>query len=163
MIFDIKEVTIRKLDEHDDLSYFTSYNEDLNDFLKNDALQYQEQLTATTYVAEYRDRIIGYVSILMDSIKSKTMQKEDRITEMQVSYYPAMKIGRLAVDKRYENKGLGRLLVLNAKNVACRLVIVDAKTEAVEFYKKLKFRLIRKHEKKKYPTMYFNLITPNNM
>jgi len=61
---------------------------------------------------------------------------------------PVVLVGRLAIDRRYANRGLGRFLMQDAFNhiletgetIGIRAVMVRAKTpEAAEFYRKLGF------------------------
>ena len=55
---------------------------------------------------------------------------------------PAVKIGRLAIDKTYKGMGLGRLIIRNLiadcvklnQQIACRLITVDAYKDALPFY-----------------------------
>lgn len=54
---------------------------------------------------------------------------------------PAVKIGRLAIDKTFKGKGLGRMILSNLiddclklnKKIACRLITVDAYKGALSF------------------------------
>lgn len=160
------QLYIRELKHEDDLSKFNSSSSDLNDFLKNDALRYHKKMIGKTFVCIYKDEIIAYMTLLTDSIRVREIQDIDREEEIQVSYYPAMKIGRLAVDNQFEGKGVGTFLLKAAvgkaielsKHVACRFIILDSKRESIGFYKKHFFKLIKKYERKKYPTMYFDLL-----
>ena len=83
-----------------------------------------------------------------------------------------MKIARLAVDKRYQKKKLGSIIVLIAvglirkeisKILACRFVTVDSYHSKVDFYKKFGF-VINEHSKYKkkdtYVSMRFDLLNP---
>lgn len=98
-------------DEHD-LSYFKCDSDDLNDFLKNDALTQQKSKLNVTKVVMCDDVIVGYVSLLTDTIPLKDIRDEDtkQDTKDQLNItskkrkLPAIKIGRLAVDEGYANK-----------------------------------------------------------
>jgi GNAT superfamily N-acetyltransferase len=92
--------------------------------------------------------IAGYYTLSASSINPVELPPE--ITKKLPAYpaLPAMLIGRLALDRRYQSKGLGELLLLNALGNARRLtarigaiaVIVDAKDETVRrFYEKYGF------------------------
>ena len=62
---------------------------------------------------------------------------------------PAVRIGKLAVDKRFKGQGIGKLLlvdafkrILSVEDIAIKVVVVDAKDDAAaEFY--MKFGFIR--------------------
>ncbi len=75
---------------------------------------------------------------------------------------PVILIGRLAVDQRYGNQGLGRFLIQDAFKrivdtadiIGTRAVVVQAKTgEAAEFYRKLGFRASDSD-----PILFFHLL-----
>ncbi|RZN16037.1 MAG: GNAT family N-acetyltransferase [Methanosarcinales archaeon] len=78
-----------------------------------------------------------------------------------------MKIARLAVDKKYERRGVGRFLLLASvgkalkisDEVGCRFITVDSKQNSIKFYEKSgDFKLIKGYEKRNYPTMYFDVL-----
>jgi len=68
---------------------------------------------------------------------------------MNYKTYPAIKLGRLAIDKKYAKSGVGSYIVgrmLNgviffSKHIGCRFVTVDAYADAKEVYKKLDFKV----------------------
>jgi len=71
----------------------------------------------------------------------------------------------MCVSKSYRQKGIGtfflllalkRLLDINEK-VACRFLVTDAKKDAVYFYKKKNFKVLRER-KKGTIAMYFDAI-----
>jgi GNAT superfamily N-acetyltransferase len=75
---------------------------------------------------------------------------------------PVVLIGRLAVDRRYVQQGLGRLLMQDAYHhvvqtadaIGTRAVIVQAKTEdAAEFYRRLGFEAFSSE-----PMLFFQLV-----
>ena len=96
--------------------------------------------------------ISGFVSLLTDTLKLKTLEnkklKEEIKDELNIgenNEIPAIKIGRLAVDKNYSKKGLGShilrnvllsILNLSKTKVGLRFVTVDAYATAVDFYVK---------------------------
>ena len=68
-IEDIKEkYYFENLTDEHDLSEFDCGDEDLNDFLKNDALKLQESRLNITKLIMYEDSIIGFTSLLTDAI-----------------------------------------------------------------------------------------------
>lgn len=79
-----------------------------------------------------------------------------------------MKIARLAVDSRFEKRGIGTHLLYAAigkalsisDSVGCRFVLVDSKKESINFYEKFGFKkavLKKKDMKDNYTPMYFDL------
>jgi len=73
---------------------------------------------------------------------------------MNYRTYPAIKLGRLAIDKKYAKSGVGSYLVncmlerviFFSKIIGCRFVTVDAYADAKEFYKKLDFKVHTERE-----------------
>jgi GNAT superfamily N-acetyltransferase len=134
------------LSEEDDLASFCSTSDELNDFLKSDALKAQNNLISRTYLCSWGGALAGFVTLTTDTI-------------------PAIKIARLAVDKRYKRRGIGQNLLLWAvgkayeisKQIGCRYITVDAKRESIDFYLKYEFKIVKKHEERDFPPMYFNL------
>lgn len=73
-----------------------------------------------TFLVLCDDVIIGYVSILTDTMKLKIVEDEktkNKIeNELNISEnneLPAIKIGRFAIDKRYTKQGLGTHIFFN--------------------------------------------------
>ena len=62
-------------DTHD-LSDFECESDDLNDFLKNDALKQQNEKLNLTKLIICEGEIIGFVSLLTDSMKLRLLQDE---------------------------------------------------------------------------------------
>ena len=136
-------------DTHD-LSDFECESDDLNDFLKNDALKQQNEKLNLTKLIICEGEIIGFVSLLTDSMKLRLLQdeveKEKIKGELKVSEnntIPAIKIGRFAIDKKYTGHGLGsqilRNILYNLKKIAenyvgLRFAIVEGYATAYTFY-----------------------------
>lgn len=154
------ELIIEPLSERHNLDVFCCTDDDLNDFLKNDALSNQELLINRTFVCIYKGRVIGFFSLLADTIKVVEMKKGKTNEEHPYREYPSMKIGRLAVDKRFERKNVGKYLILKICGAAfkiiqiigVRFITVDSKEKSIKFYEKMGF--IKTIKKKKYQTLY---------
>jgi hypothetical protein len=95
-------VKAERLAKYHDISRFDCGDEDINDFLKNDALRYQERKIATTTIFIHNDEIIGFFSAAADSLKLRLEEKESaELDHKLLPEFPAMKIARLG-----ETKGL---------------------------------------------------------
>ena len=150
------EITVELLKENRPIKPFDCEDDDLNDFLFNKALLYQKELLAITFVVENEEHTLGYYSVLNDSLQLK---EEDFPSKSKYKKFlshliphpkrhlksvPAVKIGRLAIDKTYKGMGLGRLIIRNIiadcvklnQQIACRLITVDAYKGALTFYQK---------------------------
>ena len=116
-----------------------------------------------SYVILYKSKIIAYFTISADSIRTKNIISEDEkaLSDKGVRYksLPALKLGRLAVDYRYQQRGLGSYLLENiigeALDLSCRIglryIIVDAYIHSPSRYFRLfpcEEKKIRKYDKK---------------
>jgi GNAT superfamily N-acetyltransferase len=125
----------------------------LKTFVQRHAKAYAEQMLAKSYGVFEGDRLVGYVTLVCGQIEVEEGEPTPDVGDAQFEYrhYPAVKIARLAVDRRYRGAGLGRHLVdfslglareTIASAVGCRFVVLDAKQQSVDFYLKNGFRLI---------------------
>jgi GNAT superfamily N-acetyltransferase len=122
----------------------------LNDFLKRYALQNLKKNLGVTIVAvgeENRSKILGYYTVSMAQVSFKELPEElsGGIPRYPV---PAMRIGRLAVDRSAQGMGLGGELLRDALfraldlslEVGTCVVLVDAiDAQAKRFYEKYGF------------------------
>lgn len=161
------ELDIKPLSESYNLLSFSCNDDDLNNFLKDDALNDQKIMINKTNLCFYKNELVGYITLSNDTIGTKEVIVRDAI-ETKYKKYPAMKIARLAVDSKYEKKGIGTYLLYAAigkalsisDSVGCRFVLVDSKKESITFYEKFGFKkaiLKKKDMKDNYTPMYFDL------
>ena len=162
-----EEISILLLTEDYPIKPFDCEDEDLNDFLFNEAVSYQKELLATTFVMENDKQTLGYYSLLNDSLQLKeemfaSKSQFRKFLRELVPYpkrhlktIPALKIGRLAIDKTFKGKGLGSVIMANIiskcikmnEEQACRLITVDAYKQAVPFYQKMGFKFLIEGDK----------------
>lgn len=119
----------------------------LDEFIRQYARQQQARGLNRTYVAVTADRgdIAGYYSINASSVLTAELPAGLKLPRYPV---PVLRIGRLAVDSRFQGQGLGQLLLRHSLTLALEMaqrvgifaVVVDAKhAQAAVFYKKLGF------------------------
>lgn len=149
-----EELKIVPYTKRHNVSRFESKTPDLNAFLKEDAFENQEELISKTYLCCHSNQLVGYITLTTDIIRKEEVREEERI-RVPYKEYPAIKIARLAVDKKYERRGVGRFLLLIAvgkaldiaKEVGCRFITVDSKHNSIGFYEKGgSFKLVKKYE-----------------
>jgi len=129
------EFQILPLTKRYKLNSFDSSNIDLNDFFKNDALKYQNEMAGRTFLCCWYQK------------------------------FPCIRIARLAVDIRFERQGVGRFLLSVAigkaisisNEIGCRYITVDSKPESLGFYEKHNFKIVKKYMHSKYPKMYLDM------
>ena len=138
----------------------------MNNFLKNDALNQQKRKLNLTKLVICDGEIVGYVSLLADTILIKDIRDENVIKDIKDSLHvssrktniPAVKIGRFAVDKKYAGQGLGSEILLNVffnvkhiaeTSVGLRFGTVDGYAKALNFYMGLHcFKNLKKDDEK---------------
>jgi len=120
----------------------------LGEWLRRYAGQNRRRDTAATWViADDRDVVVAYTSVAMTAIDRSAAP--EALARHAPDPVPALLLGRLAVDRRYGNLGIGTALTahvlataveLNAK-AACRAVVVTAlNPRAREWWERLGFR-----------------------
>ncbi len=142
---------IHPLDSNFDRDHFDCGNEVLNKFLKSHARQNQEKGVSRTFVAiesgDKEKRILGFYSQSMAQVDLSSFPYEIK-KKLPRHPVPSARIGRLATDVTSRNRGLGKLLVVDAlkrvKAVSGQIgvyaVIVDAKDQhSKDFYLNLGF------------------------
>ena len=146
---------------------------DLNDFLLTDAKDYASQLLAVTYLIESKGGVAAYFALSNDRI---SLSDSDKATWRRIkrdfphrkhrSDYPAVKIGRLAVDRKYQGQQIGTSILdfvkktfITNNRTGCCFITVDAVPDAVRFYENNGFLLLRSATMQHSETvpMYYNL------
>ena len=119
----------------------------LNEFLLRQAGQQQRRGFGKTYVALAEDgvTVTGFITVSAGQIATISLSAQSKLPRYPA---PMLRIGRLAVDARLQNKGIGqdllafalRLAVEFSQRVGLYAVVVDAKhVKAKAFYVKLGF------------------------
>ena len=170
-----EDIKIERMAEHHNLSDFQSYEQELVDFLIEDALTNQKNKISVTYLWFLKTgELIGYVTLLNDRINLEGNLKDIfRRRGIQYHSLPALKIGRLCVDNRFLRRGIGTMMIDFSIKVAyhifegysgCRFIVLDAKRntekDPIHFYKKQGFELLKERKKGTAP-MYLDLVNNN--
>lgn len=171
--------------DEDVFKSFDCHNADLNDFLIEsdpstpNAILYDKEFLAVTYVAIDEDTqdILAYFSLLNDKIDREFISSNlwNRLSRKipnakRRSSYPALKIGRFAVNGEGQHKGIGKELIFfiqtwfyKDRKSGCRFITVDALREAEPFYAKCGFtRLSEPKDTDETILMIFDLKSWNN-
>lgn len=146
-----------KLTPSHDISQFDCGDNDLNEFLRDNALNFTEKRIANTYILEDNGRIAAYFCLLNDKVSQQESSnnkwkklKKGFLEGKQFSSYPAIKIGRFAVSSDYRGLNLGTILMDKIKKMlngnsyhsAFRYLTVDAYLSAIGFYEKNNFKIL---------------------
>lgn len=129
---------------------------DINDFIRNDAYNQQNMGLSTTYLFYYGDKVASFVTVLADSIKLSNREKTR--SELPYKEVSAIKIGRLGTDCEFAENGIGSKVIVFVKtlaynlnlgkdvygeeigtNLGVRYVTLDSYSHNVEYYKRREF------------------------
>lgn len=145
---------VRKLSAVERVSYFNCGDDDLNDFIMNEASAYRKALLAVTYVFEEKGtrRVAAFFSLANDKVSlsdfgNKTefnrFRKVRFVNEKRLKSYPAAKLCRFGVDESIKGQSIGTILLKFIKSyfvvenkTGCRFLTVDAYSNAIPFYLK---------------------------
>jgi GNAT superfamily N-acetyltransferase len=137
---------LQKLTAQHDVSAFKSGEPTLDDWLKRRALANEESGASRTYVVCSSNRVVGYYALANGAIAHNEVT--GRVRRNMPDPIPVMVIGRLAIDKAYQGRGLGAALLrdavlrtLQAAEIAgIRAILVHAISEdARQFYERSGF------------------------
>ena len=153
--FSIQYLSFEPLSEENIPSDFDCGDEDLNDFIANDALGHQNANVAMTTLVKYGAEIVRFYSLAADCISLDRQEKNRVKKDYGIPYteFPALKICRLAVCEEFQGKGIGRAMVYDVIGLALdfqewiglRFLSVDAYHTNQGFYERLGF-LLNHHE-----------------
>ncbi|MDE6265100.1 MAG: GNAT family N-acetyltransferase [Paramuribaculum sp.] len=141
------------------LNEFDCGDEDLNNFLIEDAKGFLDKRIANSFLLMDKDRIVAYFCLLNDKI-SRLETTNSQWKKIKSAFpdrkkfgsYPAIKIGRFAVSAQYKGQNIGTDLMNLIKTMlndnpnysAFRYLTVDAYHSAIEFYKKINLRFYQR-------------------
>ncbi|MBA3239211.1 MAG: GNAT family N-acetyltransferase [Parachlamydiaceae bacterium] len=135
------------LSHSSNVSGFDCGIDELNDFLLRLSLIYQERRFGFTILChQYEDlvqRVIGYYTIAPAQAFRSELPDKIFTGRPRPNPIPAFRLCRLAIDKAFQRKGIGEIVLFNALKKCYEasgifggaLIIVDAKNEnARDFY-----------------------------
>ena len=145
---------IYKLDESERVESFDCGDEDLNDFILNDAQPYRKEKLAVTYAYIDKDdktKVAAFFCLSNDRISLTDFDNKTKYNKFsrrfnnrkRLKSYPAAKIGRLGVATSMKGLNIGSMLLDFIKHyfiadnkTECRFITVDAYADAIPFYLK---------------------------
>jgi GNAT superfamily N-acetyltransferase len=113
---------VEPLGKRDDRRAFSCGNELIDRYLNQQATQDASRHVAAPFVAvpnEGDTTILGYYTLSAFAIDLGTLPHSMSKKLPYYSLVPATLLGRLAVDRRHQGRGLGGLLLLDALHRAC--------------------------------------------
>ncbi len=167
-----------RLDQPERSKSFSCGDDDLDEFYRADSISAAKELLCVTYAFLDDDEITcAFFSVSNDSIKKEDFSRSryKKILhpvpfQKRYSSMPAVKIGRLGVDKNSQRKNFGSQILdyikvwfkINNKT-GCRFITVDAynNRETIKFYKKNDFEFLDNSQdsvNSKTRIMFYDLI-----
>ena len=139
---------IEPLGRGHDRSRFNSGVEALDVYLRSSAGQDLKRDIASVFVVVETEtgEVCGYYTLAAGSIPFLSVLFDERKSLPKYESLPAVRLGRLAIDKNYQGRRLGEFLLYDAfkyavnQSIAWKFFIVDAKEHAVNFYLKFGFK-----------------------
>jgi GNAT superfamily N-acetyltransferase len=121
---------------------FHSGSEPLDRYLRERANQDFKRYVATPFVLYDADteRIAGYYTLVATGIQFDDLPAAMQKKLPRYPIVPAILLGRLAVDQRYQGQGLGAFLLVDAlrrsliNKIVAAAVVVDAKDDAARSF-----------------------------
>jgi len=178
----LENLRFTELNNSINLTSFNCDDEDINDFLQNDALKYQTQKLSNTYLfLDDSNEVVAFFSISNDCLNdlgeergfNKTAwnrfhRKQNIPNDKRIKQYPSIKIGRLGVSRSYQGTGLSYQLMNFIKGFsvldhkpAVRLLILDAynRERQINFYIKNGFSfMLDSYVNSKTRLMFYDLL-----
>ena len=81
MSIPFNQFSFSRLESDTDLSCFECDNKELNDFFYDDAIRYQNERLAVTRVIYSQKTLVGYFTLVSDSIEVDAIHSGDGTTE----------------------------------------------------------------------------------
>lgn len=155
---------------------FDCGDDDLNEFFFKDSRLACSELVSVTYAMIESGKTIAFFAVSNDAVKRQLLtgsafKRHARRVAPSKRYptLPAVKIGRLGVDRESHGNGVGTGLLsfikdwfTNGNKTGCRFIIVDAynNPKAINFYLKNGFSFsLSSDESDKTRLMFFDLMT----
>jgi GNAT superfamily N-acetyltransferase len=135
-----------KLSTAHDLSQFQCGEPELDDWLKRRALHNEESGASRSYVVCIGRQVVGYYALSAGAAAHR--DAPGRVKRNMPNPVPVMVIGRLAIDLKFQGRGIGTALLKDAvlrtvqaaEIAGIRAILVHAISESAKrFYQKLGF------------------------
>lgn len=178
-LYPVEDIEITELTDATSI-YINAFEcdiEELKKFLVEDSLNQSKRHVNRTFlwISKRDKRLISYITICADAISLDGIKKEEMQKEgIKYKSLPALKICRMAVNKDFTRRGLGKRMISFAigqaikvnDNSACRFITLDAKNDGVipehskpyRFYKKVGFEELKRRKKENTIHMSLDII-----
>jgi GNAT superfamily N-acetyltransferase len=151
---------------------FNCGNDSLDRFIATDEVdEFEEAGLGRTYLVLHEGVLIGFYTLSNASLRVEYVRGErpfSRPVEERVDAFPAVMIGRLAVAREWQGRGVGRHMIdlivpealLQGRRSGVRLLILEALPDSVAFYERCGFTIVketRRERGRRNRTMFLDL------
>ena len=128
---------VEPISRHHNRKLFDCGDEEVNRFLREQALQdHEKDMSRTMVLIDEPDqtRIIGYHTLAMRQVRQEDIPKDRPKIKRSI---PVVLLGQLGVDRAFQGSGLGELLLMDAqarvdeisRRTGIRAMMLDARNE----------------------------------
>ncbi len=140
---------VRRLRASDPTKAFRCGHNGLDYFLRKYALANDNEGLSATWVCVDGLSVAGFVTVVAKSVEATVLQ--GAVPNLPAYPVPVLLLARMGAAKKLQKKGIGRLLLRPVYQTAveqaglsgCAGVFTDAKPDAVGFYTKVGFVVVR--------------------
>jgi len=144
----MKIVSIKKSNANDIKSFDCGIVK-LNNYFSNYALYNDRNNIGKTFVLYSQKELIGFYTLSSASFSYNDLSEEYK-KKLPKYPIPCIRIARLAIDIRYQNKGYGHFLIKDifkriytiSKHTGISFILVDSKESSLSFYSKFGFTVL---------------------
>lgn len=165
---DLTKADFKILEEKDNVSKFSCGVKEIDEFIHEEAMDFQNERLGVTYLLYIESKILGFVTLSMADLRKEKMESEDRL-QIGKENYPALQISQLAVYAELQQQGFGIGTFLCdfclakawtfSEKVGCRFLVLNARRYALPFYGKYGFKLLPRQENRREPVMFLNIFS----
>lgn len=153
---------------------FDSGEPEIDDFiLTKEALEFERDSEGRTSLVFLNGELVAYYTLSSDSLRSEYVESKKlsgaykKAKKEKLEVYPALKIGRLGVQRWWHRRGVGTAIVRRVVAIAVRgpaatrFITLRAKPPAVPFYQALGFEMtleVHRERGKINRTMYLDTL-----
>jgi len=169
---DLMKADIKILEEKDNVGEFSCGVTEIDEFIHEEAMDFQNERLGITYLLYIESKILGFVTLSMADLRKEKMESEDRL-QIGKENYPALQISQLAVCEELQQRGfrIGTFLCdfCSAKawkfseKIGCRFLVLNARQDALPFYEKYGFKLLPRQGNRREPAMFLNIFSKKEL
>src|SRR5690349_17731016 len=165
-------LVVKPFEEVERTAGFSCGDPDLDAFLATpEAGQYEREWLGRTYLVFFDGAMAAYFTLSAAELRIEYLLPREQwagFFASRIEAIPALKIGRLAVDSRFQGRGIGKgvlrhivgMALTAGDSVGVRMIVLHAKPDSVPFYQGRGFQFTvstKRERRRKNRTMFLDL------